>query len=284
MLADAFNAERLRLSKAYGTLFWSLAFIPIASFLVVTAEHAFFHQMAKKIGQAAALGRSGPMDLAVQAIGALSGAPYILSYPFLLIAATSILASDYRWETWRLLTPRNTRPNLILAKLGLFALVAGAGLLLIVLSSFLSGLFGGLLNKAPLAFASVPDASFGVLSAVFALGWLELVLFGALAACMAVVTRSPLATLFITLGAAIAQALIMSQVQQQLPDPTNPPLQYLALLPGYSADIIKASLQGGLNGPDGSRTPFALAVLLLWTGGLTALSVFLFKRQDLTRE
>jgi ABC-2 type transport system permease protein len=36
---------------------------------------------------------------------------------FLMIGAAAILAGDYRWETWRLLTPRNTRQNLLLAKL-----------------------------------------------------------------------------------------------------------------------------------------------------------------------
>ena len=34
MLADAFAAERLRFFKARGTVFWSLAFVPIVSILI----------------------------------------------------------------------------------------------------------------------------------------------------------------------------------------------------------------------------------------------------------
>lgn len=282
MLLDAFAAERLRLLKAKGTLFWSLAPVPLVFFLFAAGNHLLFHNAAKRMGSLEALRGNGPMDLVVQAIGALKGAPYVFSIPFLMIAAMGILATDYRWETWRLLTPRNTRTNLILAKLATFGVTAAVGLLLIVIIAFAGGIFGGLLNGVPIVLSGAPDAGLVHLLGVFAVGWLELMVFGAAAACLAVVTRSPFATFFITLVWAIGQGI--AQLQIQAPDPANPPLKYLALLPGYSADFLKSVIMTGWMGPASNSVTYALLCLLAWAVGLTVLSVVLFKRQDLTRE
>lgn len=281
MLADAFAAERLRLLKARGTLFWSLLPVPIGYFLIEAGSHLMFHNAAKKVGQLAALRGSGSIDLVVQGVGALKGAPYLFSIPFLMIAALAILATDYRWETWRLLTPRNTRTNLMLAKIGTFGAVTAVGLLLIALTGFLGGIFGGLLNGVPVVFSGQPEGLVQLLG-VFAVGWVEMMVFGAAAACLAVLTRSQFATFFITLALVIVQGIVQLNVRP--PDPANPALKYLALMPGYTADFLKAVILSPWMGDASRSVTWAVLFLALWMVGLTVLAVFLFKRQDLTRE
>src|SRR5215217_425428 len=133
MLADAFAAERLRLSRAWGVLFWSVLFAPIVSIVIGLGGAAITRGAVSKMGEELALRAMPPIDFGRTMIDAMAASDLIPVQFLFMIGAAAIFAGDYRWETWRLLTPRNTRPNLILGKLATFALVAAAGLLLLAL-------------------------------------------------------------------------------------------------------------------------------------------------------
>jgi ABC-2 type transport system permease protein len=100
-----------------------------------------------------------------------------------------------------------------------------------------------------------------------------------------VVTRTGIAALLAPVGVWIVQGFVVSQATKGLPDPLNPPLRYIAGFPVLDSDLLKAALSPSQLGVAVSvNWPAALLALLLWIAGLTALAVWLFKRQDLTRE
>lgn len=288
MLADAFAAERLRFFKARGVLFWSLGFVPLVTILMgliqgVVMRGAIAHAVAA--GDPAATLARGPTFLLDQTMEAVSGSNVFIVQLFFLIAASAILSGDYRWETWRFLTPRNTRTNLLLGKLATFGLATLIGLVLLGLGGFLGGLLSATLTGGNLAWAKAGADPVWPLAGMFAISFLEMMALGALAAVIAVATRAGLAALLVPVGAWIFQGVVMSQVSKDFSDPLNPPLQYLAAIPVLDADLLKAALSRPESVMGGAvNWPAALAGLLAWIVGLTAVAVWLFQRQDLTRE
>lgn len=282
MLRDAFAADWLRLMKARGTLIWSLAPIPVVYLGYVILLHWGFGQQARKTGTQAMLAASGPIDLVHQASEVLGGVHYVLNIPFLLVAGCAIFAADYRWETWRLVTPRNTRINLMLAKIALFGALSAASLLIFVLLAFVGGLIGGAMNGVSVVLTQDAGVLLPRLAMMYGLSWLELMVFGAAAAVLAVFTRSQFAAFFLTLVWAVVQGIM--QLSMQAPDPANPPLQHLALMPGYSADFLKAVVRAGDMVPETHSVWPAMGFLLFWAIGLGVVAVLAFNRQDLTRE
>lgn len=287
MFADAFAAERLRLSRARGVLFWGFLFVPLFSLVASVINGLFMRAMFRQAGARAADLAQAPVDLAHQAVEAVNGANFFLVQLFFMIAASAILAGDYRWETWRLLTPRNTRANLILAKLATFGAASVIGLLLLAVSGILAGLIGAALTGGTVTFAhegALPVARLFI--GTFAVSWLELMALAGVAACLAVLTRAGLAALLIPIALWIVQAFLISQLRGGWPDPDDPPLAALAALPALCTDVLRAAGASALD-PLASPQPGALAALaclLAWVAGLTAAAVALFQRQDLTRE
>lgn len=271
MLADAIAAERFRLSRDRIALFWGFGFAPLVAMLF---------SMGIDIFTRAVLHRTIPgetTDLANRAMGAVAGASGPFTALFLLIGAAAIFAGDYRWETWRLLTPRNSRVNLLAAKLIVFAEVAAWSLLLTALTSVLAGLFGSAVNHA--AVVGPPNGStfLGHFAGVFLITWLEVMLIGALAGLVGVVTRS-------TMGAVIA-GMVVVFVQSTLATTMQATTSKSLAIPAYAGRILK----GFVAAPDEVRPeagPAGLALLLLlaWLIVLAGGAVALFRRQDLTKE
>ncbi|MCF8503538.1 MAG: ABC transporter permease [Caulobacter sp.] len=289
MLADAFAAERLRFFKARGTLFWSLCFVPIISVLMGLLQGFTLRMVnAKASAQGARdldLIRT-PVAFLEQAVDAVSGSNFFIMQLFFLIAGSAILAGDYRWETWRFLTPRNTRTNLLLAKLATFGLATVIGLVLLAVGGMLAGLVSAGLTGGPVTWAKPEGYTLAQFAGIFAIAWLEMMALGALAAVIAVATRTGLAALLVPVGVWIFQGFFVSLVSKTFESQLRPPLQYMASLPVLDADLLKAALtpaaELGTAGP--VNWPVALIALLAWIVGLTALAVWLFRRQDLTRE
>ena len=280
MLLDAFAAEQLRLLKARWTLFWAYAFWPILVLLSGVGTHLFFNHMIRKSGAAADMARA-PMDLGRPALEALQGGGFIVALAFFTVGAVSVLASDYRWETWRLLTPRNTRANLRIAKLMTVGGAAPAGLVLLMVAGVLSGLAGALINGHPIVVSATPGFP-KLFAGLFLTAWADVMWMAALAACLAVITRSQVGAILATLGVAIFEGVIMGQLP--MPDPTNPPLKFLAFMPGLCSNTVRNAILTGPMDIAPSNAPLAALILIAWIVGLSALAVFLFKRQDLTRE
>jgi len=288
MLADAFAAERLRFFKARGTVFWSLAFVPLFGLALGVIQCLFMRNLLHAAGArgeaAAALGRA-PVYLLSQAVESVSSSNFFIVQLFFLMAGSAIFAGDYRWETWRFLTPRNTRANLLLGKLATFGLAALIGLGLLAIGGVLTGVASAALTGGDIGWARPGDDPIRPLVGMVAIAWLELMALGAFAAVVAVATRSGLAALLVPVGVWIAQGFIVSQAAKGFDSPLAPPLSYLAGFPVLQADLLKAALSPPEMGLQAAvNWPVALGALLLWIAGLTALAVWLFQRQDLTRE
>jgi ABC-2 type transport system permease protein len=271
MLADAIAAERFRLSRDLTALFWGFAFAPLAAMLFSIALDMFTR---------AVLHRTIPgetTDLANRAMGAVAGASGPFTALFLLIGAAAIFAGDYRWETWRLVTPRNSRTNLLAAKLIVFAEVAAWSLLLTAITAVLAGLFGAVANHAALVGPPAGPAFLGQYAGVMLVTWLEVLLIGGLAALIGILTRS-------TIGAMIA-SLVIVFVQSTLAGALHATTWKSLLIPAYAGNILKTFVAAPAEArPDGGPAGLALVFLLAWLVVLAGGALALFQRQDLTKE
>lgn len=271
MLADAIAAERFRLSRDRVSLFWGFGFMPLVAMLFSMAGDLFVRAVLRRPMP------GGTVDLANRALGAVAGASGPITALFLLIGAAAIFAGDYRWETWRLITPRNSRVNLLAAKLIVFAEVAAWSLLLTAVTAVLAGLFGSVANHSTLVGPSAGPAFVGQYAGVMLVTWLEVLLVGGLAALIGVLTRS-------TLGAVIA-GLVIVFVQSTLAATLHAVTWKSLLVPAYAGRVLKTFLAAPAEArPEGGPAALALVFLLLWLVVLAGGAVALFRRQDLTRE
>jgi len=281
MLADAFAAERLRLIKARGLLFWGFLFTPIVSLalgLLGTVITVATRRAPTDAGLAFAAN-----DLAKSASEAMTQTDLIPVQLFFMLAAAALVADDYRWETWRLVTPRNTRGNLLLAKLMTFGVGAAGSILLLAVFSMVSALIDGVVTGDGFTSNFSFSADLVRMGGSFATSWLELMAMAALAMLLVVLTRNAIPAVIGSIGLWLAQLIAIDRITKGL---TAPPgvLDY-AFLPAFSADVLRTALLAGA--PPESQPalwPVAFLALALWAAGFAALAVWAFRRQDLTRE
>jgi ABC-2 type transport system permease protein len=271
MLADAIAAERFRLSRDRVSLFWGFGFAPLASMLFSMAGDIFVRVVFHKVipGQTT--------DIANRAMGAVAGVSGPITALFLLIGAAAIFAGDYRWETWRLLTPRNSRLNLLAAKLIVFAEAAAWSLLLTALTAVVAGMFSSIVNLAPVAAPAAGSAFLSQFAGVFLVSWLEVLMIGALAGVIGVLTRS-------TMGAVIA-GLVVVVLQSGLAA-TQAVTSWKSLaIPAYAGRILKTFVAAPAESrPELGSAGLGLTLLVTWVVVLAGAAVLVFRRQDLTRE
>ncbi len=281
MLLDAFAAERLRLARARGLLFWGFLFVPIVSLafgLMGTLITVATRRAPTDPGLAFAAN-----DLAKAASEAMTQTDLIPVQLFFMLAAAGLVADDYRWETWRLVTPRNTRTNLLLAKLMTFGLGAAGTILLIAVLSMVGALIDGLVTGDGFTSNFSFAANLVRMGGSFATSWLELMAMASLAMLITVLTRNAVPAVIGSIGLWLAQLVIIDRVTRDLTGP--PGLVDYAFLPAFSADVLRTALLAGA--PPESQPaawPLAFLALALWAAGLAALAVWAFRRQDLTRE
>lgn len=275
MLADAIAAERFRLLRDRAALFWGFCFAPLVGFLLSVGGDLFLRNIVKKPMPGLTIG------LVDQVIKALSSGASTFGALFLMIGAAAVLAGDYRWETWRLLTPRNTRRNLLLAKLIVVGEAVFWSLLLTALLSAAAAVIGAAINGKALVGSMFERNLFDVLG-VLAITWLEAMTLAALAACVGVLSRSTMGVVIACLGVRFVQTVLASSLR--LMEQGQPSWKLLAI-PVFDADLLRAALlDPGQLGPASGAAGPALAVLALWAAALATAAVLLFKRQDLTRE
>jgi len=280
MLADAIAAESYKLLRNHGLLFWGFCFAPLANLLfnLSTETWLFLHGTGAALRLAQAQGSR--IDLGQQLMQGLSTSTSFFFEIFVIAGAAALFASEYRWETWRLVVPRNSRINLLLAKFAVFAMAASVDILAFGIFAALSALYGALLNGlSPAGFAiSIPGAV-GVFLGALA----ELLLLGALAALIATVSRAQMTALIGGIFFVIAQAIGMGIVH-----PWEAPLQDFAYLPAMSAYLLRAWAAGQQIGPgifaDPAQVLPACLFLLVWIGTLAGLAIAVFQQQDLSRE
>ncbi|HUH09841.1 MAG TPA: hypothetical protein VLZ73_04765, partial [Brevundimonas sp.] len=211
MLIDAIRAEGFRLARSRTTWFWSVLFAPLISLVFSVLGMVFMKANESKLMETANLPpeamevfAKAPLDLAHALTEAAGKLDSILLLPFLLIGVATLYACDYRWETWRLISARNTRPNLLLGKIAVAVALGLVAITFMLFGGVIETIVQGAVFNRPLAFEATGDLV-GQFFARFGLSWLRVVQFGILALLAAVVTRSLLAALFIPMVIAVAQ-------------------------------------------------------------------------------
>ncbi|WP_298097882.1 hypothetical protein [Brevundimonas sp.] len=290
MLVDAIRAEGFRLSRNRTALFWSLAFVPIlsvaigalTSFVLKGSETKILgdEKMPEELKAALAGGTLDMADALVTAAGNLAN-PLVLL--FVLIGAATLYAGDYRWETWRLITARNSRINLLLAKLAVVAVLALTAMGFMLVASVIENLIKAAVFERSLTFALTGEMA-GQFLGFAALSGLRILQFAMMGMLAAVVTRSLLAALFVPLVFGIAQFFS----PQMLGPMGVMPDAWLSVLvnPGAATDAIQAAIAGGVRAaalPDGLLLK-AWVSLTLWTLVPLAGALAWFRRQDLSKE
>jgi ABC-2 type transport system permease protein len=267
-------------------VFWSIVFVPVIS--LVLAIGGFLFLQSKMDGAIQTLPpelklNARAVDLGqslVDAAGALAH-PAVLA--FLLIGAATVFAGDYRWETWRLITARNSRPNLIMGKAGAVKLLTLAGLALLLVASMGADVAKGLIFGRSFAFGFGGDEarSFGLLAL---LSYVRAVQFLLLSLLAATVTRSLLAALFVPLVIGVGQFFLAKMSPLfgwQMGDWAT-----MLLFPGEGYELLKVLVQGGMEAalvPAGAAWR-ALTGLALWSFAPFFLALWWFQRQDLSKE
>lgn len=291
MLADSVLSEFYRLMRNRMAVFWSVLFVP----LLFVAGGIIFHlatksRMEEMTGDLSATGITATVQVkSVEDLGqdllkiagiVANGAILV----FMLIGASTLYAGDYRWETWRLTSARNSRINLILGKVGVFKILTLIAIAVFIVAGLIFSISGAVINGSSLAF-TFDGGDAGSFALTLLLGYVRIIQYAMIALLAAVMTRSLLAALFVPVVLGFAQTLLGGPGLALLGwEPTGWPAQLL--LPGLAFDTLKAVV-----GPDGAPAgmPDGLAIkalisLVLWTVVPLAGAVAWFNRQDLSKE
>lgn len=289
MLADALWSETYRLMRNRTVVFLSVFFVP----LLFAVGGIAFHVMNKTRGDALAAQAALPGALP----GGLGGQPVNLAdafglaashgangatLVFMLIAAATVYAGDYRWETWRLISARNARWRLILGKIGVMKLAALGAMAAFLVASIVFVLAQAFVSGRPPTL-DVSETNAGGVALTALLSYVRILQYGLAALLAAVISRSLLAALFVPWALGFAQSILGGPAMGLLGwGPTMWAPQLLG--PGLAYDTLKAVIEGGTGSPDAAAAMKALASLGLWCMLPTAGAVAWFTRQDLSKE
>ncbi|MBY8821996.1 hypothetical protein [Sphingomonas colocasiae] len=266
MLAQAISGEAYRALRNPRALFWAYALVPL--FILIFGLGI---ELAVRIDSKMVPPTIEPFRLAIRSLGA-GGNP--IAQLFYAIGAAALVANEYRWESWRLIGPRNRRLNLILAKFMVYLACAALSLAAIVAVEFFSAFVAGLAKGTPVAWNVDGGPGWAALAVAWAASLAELAALGALAMAGAVATRSLLGGAMPAFLFALGQSLLLAFAQ--------PPagINRAILLPVHAGDMARGWAQGG----SGGDALAGAAMLLCWAFVLIATAIILFSRQDLSRE
>ncbi|MDP3406060.1 MAG: ABC transporter permease subunit [Brevundimonas sp.] len=292
MLTDAIRAEAYRFSKNRMAVFWSVLFVPLLLLAIGTVVQlvtkARSAEMAKALppeltAEGGPLATSGPLDLGQSLVSQAAEFANPILLLFVLIGAAIIYAGDYRWETWRLTSARNSRLNLVLGKVVIVLAVVGAALVTSLVFGLISEIIKGVIFARPFTFGFGTEQA-GQFGAFVGLMVTRVMQFTMIALLAAALTRSLLAALFVPLAVAIGQFFLMQALPMFGWTPGD--LHAQLLIPGMATDSLKGLIAGGADAasaPDGIAWKAALS-LILWTVVPLVAAVAWFQRQDLSKE
>jgi ABC-type transport system involved in multi-copper enzyme maturation permease subunit len=224
----------------------------------------------------------------------LSGFPggTFLQMPFIGFVAIAF-AGEYQWGTWKNILPGQSRTVLILSK---FIVLSSLILLAILATSLI--LTGGnwlssvLFNSSygpPLAEVDIAVFLTEYLSQIL-VTFANLLIFAAIAALIAMYSRSVMASLLLTIGVGILEfglILLLLLVGNILKRPGL--VNIFAGTPSYNLENIKSwivdgvgSNVGGMPGFTAVQTlPVSILIVIGWLVGLLLVTTLLFRRQDI---
>lgn len=285
MLVDALKSEAYRVSRNRTAVFFSVLLTPLLFIIGGVA----FHIITKTKGDALAAKASLPAALGNQPVNlaealefaAGNGANGVLLV-FMLLAAASVYAGDYRWETWRLISARNGRPWLLLGKIGVMKALAMIAMLAMLIAAFVFFIAQAVVTGRPMAF-DLSDFDLGRFLLLWLLSFIRIVQYGLVALLAAVVSRSLLAALFVPWALGFAQSILGGPL---MPLIGWTPADWAAqlLMPGLAYDTLKAAVSPTpMPLPEGVVMK-AIVSLVLWCVVPVAASIAWFQRQDLSKE
>ena len=286
MLADAIRAESYRFSLNRVLVFISVLLTPI----LFALGGVLFHWVTKTNGEKAAQAANLTLPAATEAVNlgdAFGFAAANCANGFVLIcvliAAATLYAGDYRWETWRLISARNDRMSLILAKVGVVKIVAIVSSLFFLLASFVFMLAQAVVYERGLSF-SVAGGDVGGIALTWLLSYIRIVQFTLVGLLAAVMTRSLLAALIVPWALGFLQS-IFGQIAPALLGMDTAGWTLQLLLPGLAYDTLKDAVAGTLVAPMTPATVWKAGLGLgLWTVVPLVGALVWFKRQDLSKE
>ncbi|MCC6799070.1 MAG: hypothetical protein IT325_03070 [Anaerolineae bacterium] len=232
----------------------------------------------------------------------LAGAWSFLNNPLgrlLLIGFTAVMfAGEYQWQTWKSLIPRNRRAALILIKflaLSVFVVVAFA--LMSVLLTAGMGLLRAIAGASygPEITANVVRAAASDYARSAGLGFLSTLIAAGYAALAGMLTRSILGGVLVAYGLTIAESLLLVGllVAAYFLD-FRDIVHVYRFTPGYNLLNLDSWFRTGKSTPFEvafsanevlvvqDSAEFSALVIAVWVIGLIGLTVYLFRRQDIT--
>jgi len=286
MLVDALKAESYRFSLNRVLVFVSVLLTP----LLFALGGALFHWVTKTNGEKAAKAANLTVTVPSEAVNlgdafgfAASGCANGFVLICVLIAAATIYAGDYRWETWRLISARNDRTSLILAKVGVVKIIAIVSSLFFLIASVIFGLTQALVYQRGLTF-SIAGGELGGIGLTWLLSYVRIVQFTLVGLLAAVMTRSLLAALIAPWALGFLQS-IFGQIAPPLLGMDTGGWTMQLLLPGLAYDTLKAAVEGPLEAPLTAAVVWkSLIGLGLWTVVPLVAALAWFNRQDLSKE
>jgi ABC-2 type transport system permease protein len=290
MLADAVLAEGYRLLRSRTTWFWSVLFVPILGLVFAVIGNSILRMMQMAASQKAQdippqirmeMERGVDLGQALLSITADLAGPATLL--FVLIGAATLYAGDYRWETWRLISARNSRTNLVLGKIGALKALTLIAMLALFIAGVGQSLIKVMILALPLSF-SFEAADAGRLALLFLLSFWRIIQFTMLGLLAAVMSRSLLAALFVPLVVGVMQFFSPGLLSQFAVAPDS--WGALMVNPGAAADILKAAIAGGTAAAllPGHAVMASLVSLAVWMFAPLVGAIAWFNRQDLSKE
>ncbi|CAN5249703.1 ABC transporter permease [soil metagenome] len=284
MLADSLFSESYRFLRNRPAVLWSTLFVPVVGLVITVLSQMFLKQRMGEIKDARlppGLLNGGPLNLGAQLVDLAAGLANPMTILFVMIGAAIVYAGDYRWETWRLISARNTRPNLILGKVGVVKLLALSAVLIMLVFGFVGEVAKGFIFERPMSFG-MDGADVGHFFGLALVSYVRVVQVTLLGLLAAVVTRSLLATMFVPLVVSVAQFFLMQSMPLMDWKPTDWFAQFL--IPGLATDTLHAAIHGGMGAPESGAAWLATVSLILWCVVPLAAAIGWFSRQDLSKE
>lgn len=269
ILADAIRAEVYKLAANRTAAIWAFAMTPAVTLLMGLTLETWSRGAGLRIAPANPIG--GALD-------GLATAGNPLVQLLLIVGASVVFAGEYRWQTWRAILPRTERASIMLAKFAAYIAFAAASLIA-------SGFAGWLVQTWGIVVLHMPEAQTDnaaqALGVAFGASLLQVMVIAGLTAAVAVITRSVLAA---TAGPFIFLiGLELLSTRQSIVD-ADP---VIAALPNMAARGLREYAAALLGDPDAVGMqlagPGALS-LLVWFVLLAALTLLVFRAQDLSEE
>ena len=272
MLGDAIAAEAFRVRRAGGVLFWGFLAVPL-SILLFNLLLDTWIRLHRHMPVALDIGRQ-----MVSGVGLTQSAFFQVFYA---AAAATLFAADYRWETWRLITPRNSRVNLILARFIVYGAATAVSLVLLAVVALVQSLYAAAIGSVVL---NPPQGPFVLpLLGTALVGWCELMVLGGIVAVIAIAFRAATGALMTAMVFSFGQWIAMALIH-----PWEATPGWYAALPRLSAYVLRAFVTGqdlapGI-GANAAQAGLAAVCLLGWMVLVGACALGLFQTQELARE